>query len=56
MNSLTEADLDFTITPTNLANGDSLEIRIDVTWVDSATGTAVTPVIYEAWLLFDARG
>lgn len=56
MNSLTPADLDFTITSTNLAAGDILEIRISVTYVDSATGTAVIPVLYKAAVLFDARG
>lgn len=56
INSLTEADKDFTITPTDLVAGDVLEIRIAVTWVDSSTVTTVTPVIYKVTLLYDARG
>lgn len=56
MNSLTEANLDFSITSTNLVPGDVLEIRIAVAYNDSATGTAVTPVIYNAAVLFDAKG
>lgn len=56
INSLTPADKDFTITSTNLTAGDILEIRISVTYVDSATATAVIPVLYKAAVLFDARG
>lgn len=56
MNSLTQANKDFTITPTDLVAGDILEIRVAIAYVDSATGTAVTPTIYKAALLFDARG
>lgn len=56
INSLTEADKDFTITSTDLVAGDTLEIRINVAYNDSATGTAVTPVIYNSAMLFDAKG
>ena len=56
MNNLTEADFDFTITPDDLVAGDVLEIRIAIACTDAATGTAVTPVIYKASLLYDARG
>lgn len=56
MNSLTGADLDFVITPTTLVNGDTLEIRVAVICTDGASGTAVTPVLYRASVLFDARG
>lgn len=56
MNSLTAADLDFTITETSLVAGDVLEIRIAIACNDGATGTAVIPTLWKAWLLFDARG
>lgn len=56
MNSLTGANLDFTITATSLAAGDILEVRVAIDCNDGATGTAVTPILYKAWLLFDARG
>lgn len=56
MNSLTENDLDFTITSTGLVAGDILEVRIAVICTDGATGTAVTPVVYKSSILFDARG
>jgi len=56
MNSLTEANLDFTITATSLVGGDVLECRVAIACNDSGTGTAVTPVLYKATLLFDARG
>lgn len=56
INSLTAANKDFLLTATNLAAGDELEIRVAIAYNDSATGTAVTPTIYKAALLFDARG
>lgn len=56
MNSLTAAELDFELSSGNLTAGDVLEIRVNVTCHDDATGTAVTPTIYKAALLFDARG
>jgi hypothetical protein len=56
INSLTAANKDFTITPTNLVAGDILEIRVAIAYNDGATVTAVTPTIYKAALLFDARG
>ena len=56
MNSLTFADLDFTITETGLVSGDVLDIRIAVACNDAATGTAVEPVIGAAHLLCDFRG
>lgn len=56
MNSLTAADLDFTITETALVAGDVLEIRIAIACNDGATGTAVIPTLWKSWLLFDARG
>lgn len=56
INSLTAADFDFTITETSLVAGDVLEIRIAIACNDGATGTAVIPTLWKAWLLFDARG
>lgn len=56
MNSLTAANLDFELSSGNLAAGDVLEIRVNVTCNDAATGTAVTPTIYKSAVLFDARG
>lgn len=56
MNSLTAANKDFSLTATNLAAGDVLEIRVAIACNDAATGTAVTPTIFKASVLFDARG
>jgi len=56
INSLSEANFDFTLTPTNLSAGDEIEVRIAITCTDAATGTAVTPVIYAATLLCDTKG
>lgn len=41
INSLTAANKDFTITPTNVVPGDVLDVRITIAIVDSATVTAV---------------
>jgi hypothetical protein len=56
MNSLTDADLDFTITPTGLTAGDVLDVRLDVAYHDDATGTAVIGQIGKISLLCDIRG
>lgn len=56
MNSLTEADLDFTITSTDISPGDELEIRMSVAYNDSATGTTVEAVVYKVEVLLDIRG
>lgn len=56
INSTTPADKDFTITPSSLVAGDVLEIRIAITCTDTATVTAVSPTVYLAALLYDARG
>lgn len=45
INSLTDADKDFTITPTGLVAGDTLDIRIAVAVNDAATVTAVIAVV-----------
>jgi len=56
MNSLTAADLDFTITPTSLVSADALDVRITIACNDAATGTAVEPVISKISILADIRG
>lgn len=56
MNSLTDADLTFSITPTGLVAGDVLDVRITVTCTDAATGTAVTPQIGNIEFQCDVRG
>ena len=56
INSLTDADKDFTITPTGLSAGDVLDIRLTVAVVDSATGTAVIADIGAIEMLVDIKG
>lgn len=56
INSLTFADKDFIITGTGLVSGDLLDIRIAVAYVDTATGTAVEPVVGKVSLLADVKG
>lgn len=45
INSLTLADKDYTITPTNLVAGQDLHIKVTLTVTDVATGTAVIGTI-----------
>lgn len=56
INSLTPADKDFTITPTSLAAGDWLDVRVAVAVNDGATATAVKAIIGSVELLCDIRG
>jgi hypothetical protein len=56
INSLTEADKDFVITPTSLVAGDWLDVRVAITYVDTATGTAVIPRLTEIKRLCQLRG
>ena len=56
INSLTFADVAFTITPGGLTAGDVLDIRIAIACNDGATGTAVTPTIGGIDLLCDIKG
>lgn len=56
INNLTDADYDFTIDPAGLAAGDTLDIRITVTVVDAATGTAVIADIGKISMLVDIKG
>lgn len=55
-NSLTFADLAFVITPTALAAGDMLDVRIAVAVNDGATATAVEAAIAAVDLLLDIKG
>jgi len=56
INNLTDADYDFTITPTGLTAGDVLDCRIAVAYEDGATGTAVIAQIGAIQLLCDIKG
>jgi len=56
INSLTFADKSFTITPTAMAKGDVLDIRIAIACNDAATGTAVTPTIANIDFALDIKG
>jgi hypothetical protein len=56
INSLTPANVDFTLNPASVDPGDLIEVRIAITCTDAATGTAVTPTIYAVTLLCDTRG
>lgn len=56
INSLSDADIDFTITPTGLTAGDVLDVRLDVAYHDDATGTAVIAQIGKISFLLDIRG
>ena len=56
INSLTLADIDFTITAGSLNPGDLLDVRIAIAVNDGATGTAVIGQIGAAQLLCDTKG
>lgn len=56
MNSLTDANYDFTLTESNLVTGSILDVRIAIACNDAATGTAVTPTINSIALLCDIKG
>jgi len=56
INSLVFANRAFTITPSGLAAGDVLDVRIAIACNDGATATAVTPTIGSIDLLCDIRG
>lgn len=56
INSLTAADIDFTITPTNVVVGDILDIRLTTAISDTATGTAVIGQINSVDVLMDIKG
>lgn len=56
INSLTFADLTFTITSSGLAAGDILQIRMHLAINDSASGTAVIGCVGDLAMLLDIRG
>ena len=56
INSLTLADIDFTVNAASLSAGDLLDVRIAVAINDGASGTAVIGLIGAAHLTCDIRG
>lgn len=56
INSLTFADINFTITPTSLAAGDVLDIRITIAVNDGANSSAVIGCIGKASMRLGIRG
>lgn len=56
INSLTKANVDFTITAGSLAYGDILDIRLAITIEDGATATAVIGEVSDFKMLRDIRG
>lgn len=55
INSTTFGNKDFTITPTGVAAGDVLQIRMTIAVVDTATGTAVIAAVEQVKLLYDQK-
>ncbi len=53
--SLTFADIDFTITPTTLAPGDLLDVRVSITYVDAGDLGTMVGCIGAVQLLCDVR-
>lgn len=56
INSLVFANKDFVITPIGLTAGDILDVRLTITVVDAATGTAVIGSIGAVEMLVDIKG
>ena len=56
MNSTDAADLDFTITPTNVVVGDVLDVVLAIACTDSAGVGAVIPKINSVEMLLDIKG
>lgn len=56
INSLTAADKDFTLTPTDVVPGDLLDVVLTITYVDAVNGTAVIGKIYSVTILADIKG
>ena len=50
------SDYDFTITPTSLVAGQTLDVRIAIACNDAETATAVIPIIGASKLLCDCKG
>lgn len=55
INSLTLANKDFTLTPTNLAPGDVLDVRVSIATNDAASATAVIGALAHLILRCDVR-
>jgi hypothetical protein len=56
MNSLTPATYTFTLTPTNLASGDLIDLRVAIAPNDAATATAVYGAIFWIKIACDVKG
>lgn len=56
INSLTRANKDFTITPTGLAKGDQLMVRVSFAGTDSGDAGVMIPEISRIQMLLDIRG
>lgn len=56
INSLTSADVDFTLDASTLTPGDTLDVRVTIAVNDGATGTAVIAQFGACQLLCDVRG
>ena len=56
INSLTLANKDFVVTATSLLPGDTLDIRMKIAIVDSATATAVIGLVGGVELLLGVKG
>ena len=56
INSLTAANVDFTLTPTSVVPGDVLDVVLTVAYHDAASGTAVVGKINSIELLLDIKG
>ena len=56
INSLTKGNFDFVVTPTGLAAGDLLDIRITVAITDGASGVPITADITDLKMLLDVQG
>jgi hypothetical protein len=56
INSLTDANKDFTITAASLSPGDTLDVRVVIAITDAATGTAVIGQIGSAEFLLGVKG
>jgi len=56
MNSLTKANLDFTLTDNTISHGDILDCRVAVAINDGATGTVVIGEISAIKLIRDIKG
>jgi hypothetical protein len=56
INSLTFADIDFTVTPTGLVAGDMFDVRVAIAINDGATVTVVEGALGKLDLLCDVKG